>query len=211
MQIHRPSALVLSWFNGLQAVGATIAAVWITMPRMVQSLIILMALDFLLGIICSIQRQERAFTFKNWTQKVAVLLIIGAAYLIMGGVGQGAEIAPGAIAGGYCVWLGRSILKKSATLGIPVPRPVQVALSITEDPPTPTEAERQELHRRQLRRTVDLMEYRRWTPVHRQPQDPSRTVRPRDVRPDLPSTGLPSTGLADDYPDHGTEEDSIDE
>ena len=90
---------------------------------MLIALIVLMALDYISGVICAIEDKKlsSAVGFKGIAKKVLILMLVGVANILDVNVVGGAAVLRGAVICFYLSNEGLSLLENAAYLGLPVP------------------------------------------------------------------------------------------
>ena len=90
---------------------------------MLIALIVLMALDYISGVICAIEDKKlsSAVGFKGIAKKVLILMLVGVANILDVNVIGGAAVLRGAVICFYLSNEGLSLLENAAYLGLPVP------------------------------------------------------------------------------------------
>ncbi len=118
-----PTAGLLKW------IIATVASLWLAVPVTVQVLLILMGLDILSGfILAAIQKGLDSHAgFVGVLKKVLVLILIGAAHVVMKPMNFGFDVAA-VVATAYCLNEAISIVENCARAGLPIPAPLVDAL-----------------------------------------------------------------------------------
>ena len=125
------STKVLSFFIG------GIVSIWITLGVSVQILLILMALDFMCGIMLASRngKLSSAEGVRGVTKKAGVLIVLMVAYILQYlaehviGAGFAMPIHVGsAVAVAYCVLESVSIIENCHSLGAPIPTIFSTAL-----------------------------------------------------------------------------------
>ena len=98
---------------------------------MLIALIVLMALDYLSGVMCAIEDKKlsSAVGFKGICKKVLILMLVGVANILdVNVVGSGAVLR-GAVICFYLSNEGLSLLENAAYLGLPIPDKLREILS----------------------------------------------------------------------------------
>ena len=98
---------------------------------MLIALIVLMALDYISGVMCAIvdKKLSSAIGFKGICKKVLILMLVGVANILdVNVVGTGAVLR-GAVICFYLSNEGLSLLENAAYLGLPVPEKLKEVLS----------------------------------------------------------------------------------
>ena len=107
----------------ITAVGGWIGWFLGGVDGMLIALIVLMALDYLSGVMCAIvdKKLSSAIGFKGICKKVLILMLVGVANIIdVNVVGNGAVLR-GAVICFYLSNEGLSLLENAAYLGLPIP------------------------------------------------------------------------------------------
>ena len=102
---------------------------------MLIALIVLMALDYVSGVMCAVEDKKlsSAIGFKGICKKVLILMLVGVANILdVNVVGSGA-ILRGAVICFYLSNEGLSLLENAAYLGLPVPAKLKAILSQLHD------------------------------------------------------------------------------
>jgi len=102
---------------------------------MLIALIVLMALDYLSGVMCAIadKKLSSAVGFKGICKKVLILMLVGVANIIdVHVVGTGAVLR-GAVICFYLSNEGLSLLENAAYLGLPIPDKLREILAQLHD------------------------------------------------------------------------------
>ena len=116
------------------------------MDGMLTALIILMALDYVTGVMCAIADKSlsSAVGFKGICRKVLILMLVGIANIIdVNVVGSGSAMR-GAVICFYLSNEGISILENSAHLGLPIPQKLKDILTQLHNREKKTEPEKEE-------------------------------------------------------------------
>ena len=115
----------------ITAVGGWIGWFLGGVDGMLIALIVLMALDYLSGVMCAIadKKLSSAVGFKGICKKVLILMLVGVANIIdVHVVGTGAVLR-GAVICFYLSNEGLSLLENAAYLGLPIPEKLKEILS----------------------------------------------------------------------------------
>ena len=90
---------------------------------MLMALLVLMALDYISGVMCAIEDKKlsSAIGFKGIAKKVLILMLVGVANILDVNVVGGGAILRGAVICFYLSNEGLSLLENAAYLGLPVP------------------------------------------------------------------------------------------
>ena len=98
---------------------------------MLVALIVLMALDYISGVMCAIEDKtlSSAIGFKGIAKKVLILMLVGVANILDVNVVGGGAILRGAVSCFYLSNEGLSLLENAAYLGLPVPEKLKEVLS----------------------------------------------------------------------------------
>ena len=117
-------------------VAATASGGWIGwflggVDGMMIALIVLMALDYLSGVMCAIEDKKlsSAIGFKGIAKKVLILMLVGVANVLDVNVVGGGAILRGAVICFYLSNEGLSLLENAAYLGLPIPEKLKDVLS----------------------------------------------------------------------------------
>ena len=98
---------------------------------MLMALLLLMALDYISGVMCAIEDKtlSSAIGFKGIAKKVLILMLVGVANILDVNVVGGGAILRGAVICFYLSNEGLSLLENAAYLGLPVPEKLKEVLS----------------------------------------------------------------------------------
>ena len=98
---------------------------------MLIALIVLMALDYLSGVMCAIvdKKLSSAVGFKGICKKVLILMLVGVANIIDTHVVGSGAVLRGAVICFYLSNEGLSLLENAAYLGLPIPEKLKEILS----------------------------------------------------------------------------------
>ena len=113
---------------------------------MLTALIILMAIDYVTGVMCAIADKSlsSAVGFKGICRKVLILMLVGIANIVdVNVVGSGSALR-GAVICFYLSNEGISILENSTHLGLPVPAKLKDILTQLHNREEKTETEKEE-------------------------------------------------------------------
>ena len=90
---------------------------------MLIALIVLMALDYISGVMCAIEDKKlsSAVGFKGIAKKVLILMLVGVANILDVNVVGGGAVLRGAVICFYLSNEGLSLLENAAYLGLPIP------------------------------------------------------------------------------------------
>ena len=116
------------------------------MDGMLTALIILMAIDYVTGVMCAIADKSlsSAVGFKGICRKVLILMLVGIANIIdVNVVGSGSALR-GAVICFYLSNEGISILENATHLGLPVPAKLKEILTQLHNREEKTETEKEE-------------------------------------------------------------------
>ena len=107
----------------ITAVGGWIGWFLGGVDGMLIALIVLMALDYLSGVMCAIvdKKLSSAIGFKGIAKKVLILMLVGVANILDVNVVGGGAILRGAVICFYLSNEGLSLLENAAYLGLPIP------------------------------------------------------------------------------------------
>ncbi len=115
----------------ITAVGGWIGWFLGGVDGMLIALIVLMALDYISGVMCAIEDKKlsSAVGFKGIAKKVLILMLVGVANVLdVNVVGTGAVLR-GAVICFYLSNEGLSLLENAAYLGLPIPEKLKDVLS----------------------------------------------------------------------------------
>ena len=116
--------------NWLRATCGAAAALWLTLPSVIQSLVYVMGLDILTGLALAIvSRQALSLdkSFQGITRKVGMLLLVALGFLIEKETPGSTGILQG-VAGFFIAHEGLSVCRNMNALGVPVPPIIMKAL-----------------------------------------------------------------------------------
>ena len=107
----------------ITAVGGWIGWFLGGVDGMLIALIVLMALDYISGVMCAIEDKKlsSAIGFKGIAKKVLILMLVGVANILDVNVVGGGAILRGAVICFYLSNEGLSLLENAAYLGLPIP------------------------------------------------------------------------------------------
>ena len=107
----------------ITAVGGWIGWFLGGVDGMLIALIVLMALDYLSGVMCAIvdKKLSSAIGFKGICKKVLILMLVGVANIIDTHVVSSGAVLRGAVICFYLSNEGLSLLENAAYLGLPIP------------------------------------------------------------------------------------------
>ena len=116
-------------------VAVTVVGGWLgyfvgDMDGMMIALIILMALDYVTGVMCAVidKKLSSAVGFKGICKKVLILMLVGVANVVdLHVVGSGAVLR-GAVIAFYLSNEGLSLLENAAHVGLPIPEKLKDVL-----------------------------------------------------------------------------------
>lgn len=93
------------------------------MDGMMIALIILMALDYVTGVMCAVidRKLSSAVGFKGICKKVLILMLVGVAHVLDRHVVASGALLRGAVIAFYLSNEGLSLLENAAHVGLPVP------------------------------------------------------------------------------------------
>ena len=102
---------------------------------MLIALIVLMALDYISGVMCAIEDKKlsSAIGFKGIAKKVLILMLVGVANILDVNVVGGGAILRGAVICFYLSNEGLSLLENAAYLGLPIPEKLKSILAQLHD------------------------------------------------------------------------------
>lgn len=117
------SNVLLKW-----AIGG-LAALWVSLPAALPTLILFMALDFATGLICAsiAKKLDSGESYKGLKRKTLVLLLVLSAHLATKAAGIGYDLGS-VVAIAYIVNELISITENCARAGVPVPKVLVDAL-----------------------------------------------------------------------------------
>ena len=98
---------------------------------MLIALIVLMALDYISGVMCAIEDKKlsSAVGFKGIAKKVLILMLVGVANVLDVNVVGGGAVLRGAVICFYLSNEGLSLLENAAYLGLPIPEKLKNILA----------------------------------------------------------------------------------
>ena len=107
----------------ITAVGGWIGWFLGGVDGMLIALIVLMALDYISGVMCAIEDKKlsSAVGFKGIAKKVLILMLVGVANILDTNVVGGGAVLRGAVICFYLSNEGLSLLENAAYLGLPIP------------------------------------------------------------------------------------------
>ena len=107
----------------ITAVGGWIGWFLGGVDGMLIALIVLMALDYISGVMCAIEDKKlsSAVGFKGIAKKVLILMLVGVANILDVNVVGGGAVLRGAVICFYLSNEGLSLLENAAYLGLPIP------------------------------------------------------------------------------------------
>ena len=121
--------------TAITAIGGWIGWFLGGVDGMLIALIVLMALDYISGVMCAIEDKKlsSAIGFKGICKKVLILMLVGVANIIdVNVVGSGAVLR-GAVICFYLSNEGLSLLENAAYLGLPIPEKLKEILAQLHD------------------------------------------------------------------------------
>lgn len=125
--ILRDSLMVARYVAGFLCGMAL--AFWVTLPALVQTLLIVMVLDAAIGFTRALQRHRlnKQKSFEGATKKAIVLLLVFVVYRLQIHFGNAFPLAE-TTSGFYIMHFGLSVLHNMTAMGIPVPDGLKKAL-----------------------------------------------------------------------------------
>ena len=107
------------------------AQIYVFLRNVGMALLVLMALDYLSGVMCAIEDRtlSSAVGFRGVMKKVLLLMLVGVANVLDVHVVGGGAILRGAVICFYLSNEGLSLLENAAYLGLPVPEKLKDVLS----------------------------------------------------------------------------------
>ena len=119
----------------ITAVGGWIGWFLGGVDGMLIALIVLMALDYISGVMCAIEDKKlsSAVGFKGIAKKVLILMLVGVANILDVNVVGGGAILRGAVICFYLSNEGLSLLENAAYLGLPIPEKLKSILAQLHD------------------------------------------------------------------------------
>src|SRR6266550_2274840 len=127
MQTPTPAVQIEPFPIALPALAKWALAVplslWLVMPATVQTLIVMMGLDFLTGVVVAIaitKNLDSSIGTRGLAKKALVLILIAAAHRLTGPLNWGFDIG-GIIAGAFVLTEFISIVENCAKVGVPIP------------------------------------------------------------------------------------------
>ena len=102
---------------------------------MLIALIVLMALDYISGVMCAIEDKKlsSAVGFKGIMKKILILMLVGVANILDVNVVGGGAILRGAVICFYLSNEGLSVVENAAYLGLPIPGKLHKVLEQLHD------------------------------------------------------------------------------
>ena len=121
--------------TAITAIGGWIGWFLGGVDGMLIALIVLMALDYISGVMCAIEDKKlsSAIGFKGIAKKVLILMLVGVANILDVNVVGGGAILRGAVICFYLSNEGLSLLENAAYLGLPVPDKLKSILAQLHD------------------------------------------------------------------------------
>ena len=115
----------------ITAVGGWIGWFLGGVDGMLIALIVLMALDYISGVMCAIEDKKlsSAVGFKGIAKKVLILMLVGVANVLDVNVVGGGAVLRGAVICFYLSNEGLSLLENAAYLGLPIPEKLKNILA----------------------------------------------------------------------------------
>lgn len=115
-----------------ESLAALLVSVWVGLPWVVQTLVILNAIDLIGGYIVAMQRRAASSRglFAGIVRKLYLWLLVGAIYQLWGKAQP--EVASLA-AGFYALWEFKSLTEKAALLGIPIPGVLTRSMQVMQE------------------------------------------------------------------------------
>ena len=119
----------------ITAVGGWIGWFLGGVDGMLIALIVLMALDYLSGVMCAIvdKKLSSAIGFKGICKKVLILMLVGVANIIDTHVVGSGAVLRGAVICFYLSNEGLSLLENAAYIGLPIPDKLKAVLEQLHD------------------------------------------------------------------------------
>ena len=110
------------FIRGMKWFLAITIALWISLPFVVKTLILIMALDFVTGLLTAFIRKElcSGISFRGLAKKTLILILVAAAGIVNRSLHIGIDIGA-AVAGAYVINELISILENCVRAGVPVP------------------------------------------------------------------------------------------
>ena len=121
--------------TAITAIGGWIGWFLGGVDGMLIALIVLMALDYISGVMCAIEDKKlsSAIGFKGIAKKVLILMLVGVANILDVNVVGGGAILRGAVICFYLSNEGLSLLENAAYRGLPVPDKLKSILAQLHD------------------------------------------------------------------------------
>jgi toxin secretion/phage lysis holin len=118
-----------NWLTALKWAGGVLAGLWGRLPLLLQSLLVLMALDIASGLIAGYITRSLSsdVSWRGMAKKSLVLLLIAACEILQRTWNLGLPLAS-AVVGFYIVHEMISIVENTARAGLPMPRALTSAL-----------------------------------------------------------------------------------
>jgi len=118
-----------NWLTAFKWIGAVLAGLWGRLPLLLQSLLVLMALDIASGLIAGYITRSLSsdVSWRGMAKKSLVLLLIAACEILQRTWNLGLPLAS-AVVGFYIVHEMISIVENTARAGLPMPRALTSAL-----------------------------------------------------------------------------------
>lgn len=119
-----------NWITALKWTGGLLAGLWGRLPLLLQSLLVLMALDILSGLIAGFVTRSLSsdISWRGMAKKSLVLLLIAACEILEHTWDLGVPLAAGVV-GFYIVNELISIVENTGRAGLPMPRTLTSAIS----------------------------------------------------------------------------------
>ena len=126
--------LTLLWARcqtALTALGAWLGALFGGMDGLLTALVLMMALDYLTGVLCAIEARalSSAVGYRGLCRKALILLLVGVGHVLDTQVAGGGAVVRTAVICFYLSNEGVSLLENASRLGLPVPEKLRRALA----------------------------------------------------------------------------------
>ena len=118
-----------SWLTAFKWAGGVLASLWGRLPLLLQSLLVLMALDIASGLIAGYITRSLSsdVSWRGMAKKSLVLLLVAACEILQRTWNLGLPLAS-AVVGFYIVHEMISIVENTARAGLPMPKTLASAL-----------------------------------------------------------------------------------
>lgn len=128
----------------LKTVLGGLVAFWAGLSVVIQTLLVLMALDITTGLLAAwvSKTVARTVAFRGMCRKAGALCVVGAAHVVSRGLGAAYSLQADLgtwVAAGFCIHELLSIVENAARAGVTIPGPLMRALEKlkSKEPSTP--------------------------------------------------------------------------